>query len=82
MSDDERGGRPPGWYESVIWRQPDGSIVSCVEKLKVMHENLRELETACQDAFEDALLMGCAEEQVRDVFRRLIEDLHNPYRRG
>jgi hypothetical protein len=82
MGKDDRDAKPPGRYEDIVWRAPDGSLVSCVEKLKVLRENLGEIEQACQDAFEDALLMGCDEQQIRDVFRKLIESLNNPYRRG
>ena len=63
----------------VTWAQPDGTAVSCEEKLKVLNENLAEIRQSCQDAFEDALLMGCDEAQVRAVFAAVIEDLHNPY---
>jgi hypothetical protein len=65
--------------EGVSWRQPDGSVVSCEEKLKVLDENLAEIRQICQDAFEDALLMGCDEAQVRQVFATVITSLHNPY---
>jgi hypothetical protein len=65
----------------VIWRQPDGTAVSCEEKLKVLNENLAEIRQMCQDAFEDALIMGCDEAQVRDVFAAAIAALRNPYRR-
>ena len=41
------------------WYGDDGSIVSCTEKIKVMNENMTELFQLAQDAFEDALLMGC-----------------------
>jgi hypothetical protein len=67
---------------SMIWRQPDGSAVSCDEKLKVLNENLGEIRQICQDAFEDALLMGCDPEQVRRVFAEVIASLHDPRRRG
>ncbi len=63
------------------WRQPDGQPVSCQEKIKVLNENLEELGEMCQDAFEDALLMGCDEAQVREVLRRMVDELENPYRR-
>lgn len=82
MGKDDRDGKPQGRLHDIVWRAPDGSVVSCVEKLKVLRENLGEIEQACQDAFEDALLMGCDEKQIRDVFRKLIESLENPYRRG
>jgi hypothetical protein len=68
-----------GLQKGVIWRQADGSPVSCEEKLKVLNENLAEIRQMCQDAFEDALLMGCEEDQVRQVFAAVIESIRNPY---
>lgn len=65
--------------EAVTWKQPDGRAVSCEEKLKVLNENLAEIRQMCQDAFEDALLMGCDETQVRNVFASVISTLRNPY---
>jgi hypothetical protein len=67
--------------EIFRWRQPDGGLVTCVEKLKVLAENVTELRQLAQDAFEDALLMGCDEAQLRDVFGGLMRDLQNPYRK-
>lgn len=63
----------------ITWRQPDGKAVSCEEKLKVLDDNVAEIRQMCQDAFEDALLMGCDEAQVRHVFASVIASLHNPY---
>ena len=67
--------------EFPVWRQPDGKPLSCVEKIKVLNENLAEIRQLSQDALEDALLMGGSEEQIRSVLRELIEGLHNPYRK-
>lgn len=66
----------------IRWKKPDGSLVSCTEKVKVLQQNLDELRQMAQDAFEDALLMECDEQQVRDVFLAVIETLHNPYQTG
>jgi hypothetical protein len=63
------------------WRQPDGKPVSCVEKIKVLNENLAEIRQLAQDALEDGLLMGCSEEQLRQVLRDLVDSLENPYRK-
>lgn len=71
----EKGGR------QVVWLQADGRSVSCEEKLKVLNENLAEIRQLCQDAFEDAVLMGCDESQIRSVFTNVMEGLHNPYAR-
>ncbi len=64
---------------SIVWRLADGSTVACDEKLKVLNENLSEIRQMCQDAFEDALLMGCDEGQLREVFAAVIDSLENPY---
>ena len=61
------------------WLSPEGETISCTEKLKVLRENLEEIRQVCQDAFEDALLMGCDETQIREVFAQVVEGLHNPY---
>lgn len=68
--------------EAIIWRQPDGDVVSCEEKLVILRENLDEIRQECQDALEDAVLMGCDEKQVRDVLEQLIRSIVNPYPQG
>jgi hypothetical protein len=65
-----------------VWRQPDGEPVSCLEKIKVLNENYAELQQTAQDALEDALLMGCSEEQVREALHQLVDRLGNPYKGG
>lgn len=63
------------------WRQPDGKPLSCVEKIKVLNENLTEIQQMAQDALEDAVLMGGDEGQVREVLHGLVDGLANPYRK-
>ncbi len=71
--------RKPATLELPVWRTPDGDPVSCVEKIKVLNENLGELQALAQEALEDALLMGCDEAQFREVLRCLAAGLVNPY---
>ena len=63
-----------------VWRTPEGEPVSCVEKIKVLNENLAELRALAQDALEDAVLIGCDEQQVREVLAGIVAGLANPYR--
>ena len=63
-----------------VWRQPDGKPVSCVEKIKVLDQNLAEIRTLCADAVEDAVLMGCDPAQVRAVLHALVESIDVPYK--
>jgi len=63
----------------IVWHGPNGEIIACVEKNKVLGENLEEIRQVCQDALEDAVLMGCDERQFRAVLAELITGLDNPY---
>ena len=65
--------------QSPVWRLPTGAPVSCLEKLKVLNENYGELQQLAQDAFEDALLMDCDEQHLRQLLHQMIDSLHNPY---
>ena len=66
-------------YEPPVWRREDGTPIACVEKIKVLNENLAELRQIAQDAFEDALLLECPDEVIRNEFHRLIDSLTNPW---
>ncbi|GAB4129085.1 MAG: hypothetical protein Fur0040_11980 [Sideroxydans sp.] len=63
----------------IVWRTPEGEVVACYEKNKVMRENLAEIRQVCQDALEDAVLMGCDERQFREVLAELVANLPSPY---
>jgi hypothetical protein len=71
--------RKPAKLDLPVWRTPEGEPVSCIEKIKVLNENLAELQALAQDALEDAVLMGCDEAQFREVLGRLTASLVNPY---
>jgi len=69
----------PKTFEIPVWRQSDGSPLSCREKIKVLNENLEEIHDMAQDALEDGILMGCDEAQLRAVLVDLVGSLVNPY---
>ena len=62
--------------------RPDGTALSCRDKIKVLNENLEELRQMAQDALEDALVMGADEAQVRQTLQALVDSLTNPYRKA
>jgi hypothetical protein len=76
------GATKAGKLDIPAWRTPEGEPLSCIEKIKVLNENLEELRALAQDALEDAVLMGCDEAQFREALRRLAAGLVNPYKRG
>lgn len=63
-----------------LWPQPDGTPVSCREKLKVLAENHAELAEVLRDAFEDAVLMGVDEAAMRRILVEMIAGLPSPKR--
>jgi hypothetical protein len=72
----------PAKLNLPVWRTPEGEPVSCIDKIKVLNENLEEIRALTQDAFEDAVLMGCDENQFKDVLRKLSETIVNPYKKS
>ena len=64
-----------------VWLDEQGHTVACTEKIKVMSENMTELFQLAQDAFEDALLMGCGEAQLREYLAQLVAGVDNPYKK-
>jgi hypothetical protein len=62
----------------TIWPQPDGTPVSCREKLRVLAENHAELAQTLQDAFDDALLIGVDEQTMRRILADMVTGLESP----
>lgn len=62
------------------WQAPDGTPIACVEKIKVMNENLTELAQMALDLLEDGLLMGCDEAQMRQVLHAMVDNLSTDIR--
>jgi hypothetical protein len=66
----------------AIWPGADGQPLSCREKLKVLAENHAEARQVLQDVFEDALLMGVAEDAMRRILTEMVAGLDSPKRRA
>jgi len=62
-----------------VWLTQEGKPVSCLEKVKVLNENLEDIRGLCQEALEDSVLMGCDEAQFRQILHELVDSLDNPY---
>jgi hypothetical protein len=73
--------KKPAKLELPLWLTPDGEKLSCVEKIRVLNENLVEIQEMAQEALEDAILMGGDERQFRAVLLQLAESLVNPYKK-
>lgn len=64
---------------SPTWLKPDGSVLSCVEKIKVLNENIDELRALAQDAVDDAVLMGGTQAQIKQVLLEMLKGIASQY---
>jgi hypothetical protein len=62
-----------------IWKTIEGEKISCTEKVKIMQQNIEELQQIAQDLFEDGLLMDIDPRQLKEYLQELVLNLHNPY---
>ena len=60
----------------LLWYSKDKEIISCDETNKVLNENYEELKTLLQNIFDDAVLIGCDEKDLKKKIRILIDDLN------
>lgn len=61
------------------WLRKDGTVVSCTESVKVLAESWEETETALQDFFEDAVLLGVAKAEWKAKLHELVDSLECDY---
>lgn len=61
------------------WLKPDGSVLSCVEKIKVLNENIDELRALAQDAVDDAVLMGGTQAQIKQILLDMLQSITSQY---
>ena len=56
------------------WEGLDDENISCTEKIKILNENIIEIDQIIEDALEDAVLMGANPEQVIKVIIKSLEE--------
>ncbi len=58
-----------------IWLNKSQEIISCDEKLKILNENILELENNFQNIFDDAVIMGCDEKDFKKKVVKIVNNL-------
>jgi hypothetical protein len=53
-----------GTFVPAQWIGRDGTVMTCEEKISLLNDNLQEIHELCQQAFEEAMQMGCSEESL------------------
>ncbi len=63
----------------TAWVDAAGTPLTCYEKLKVLSENMTELQALAQDVLEEALILKVDEAQIRAALTSMMSQLENPY---
>jgi len=50
-----------------VWKDKKNKPISCIEKIKILNENIMEIKQLSDDAIEDAKLMGVDPDQITSV---------------
>ena len=50
-----------------VWKDIEDKPISCIEKIKILNENIMEIKQLSDDAIEDAKLMGVDPDQIISV---------------
>jgi len=58
----------------MVWRGNNDKDISCTEKIKMLNENIIEIDQSIEDALEDAILMGADPKQVLEVIIKSLEE--------
>mgnify|MGYP001377474610 CR=1 FL=1 len=56
-----------------VWKDSKNKPISCSEKIKILNENILEINRMMEDAIEDAELMGADSNQVINILKKSID---------
>ena len=61
--------------KEFLWIDKENKIISCEETNKVLNENFTELSLILQNTFDDAILLGCDENDFKLKIENLLKNL-------
>tara|TARA_B100000963_G_C22511948_1_gene618762 strand:- start:339 stop:563 length:225 start_codon:yes stop_codon:yes gene_type:complete len=61
--------------KEFLWLDKNQKIVSCEETNKVLNENFSEILTTIQNSFDDAILLGCDENDFKEKVENAVKNL-------
>ena len=63
----------------IKWRYASGGRITCDEKIKMLNENLQEIDQILKDALDDAVLIGMDELEFKRILKDFIDSLNSEY---
>ena len=59
------------------WIGKNKEKISCKEKIKVLNSNIDELQEMISEIYDEAILIGIDEKQLKDVLFEIIKNMKN-----
>ena len=69
-------------YMPKYWQDRNNTKIVCKEKIKVMNDNINELEEILTDTYDEAILMGIDERQLKQVLLNMVKYMKNNLKNG
>ena len=66
--------------KEFLWVDKNNKVISCEETNKVLNENFVEVSSILQSAFDDAILIGCDEDDFKKKISDLIKNIDFSYK--
>jgi uncharacterized protein (UPF0335 family) len=57
------------------WVNENNNVISCIEKIKILNENMAELTQTIKDVHDDAILMGVSNKNFKKNIALLFEQM-------
>ncbi len=61
--------------KEYLWVDKNKKVISCDESNKILNENFYEVKNIIQNSFDDAILMGCDENDFKKKVSVFIDEL-------
>ena len=61
--------------KEFLWIDKNNKIISCEETNKVLNENFTEVCSVLQNAYDDAILIGCDEKDFKKKIIKIMNSL-------
>ena len=69
--------KPNKSFIPKYWLGKDKKKISCKEKINILNENINELQEVISDIYDEAILIGIDEDQLKDILLKIIKNTKN-----
>ena len=64
-------------FITKYWIGKNNEKISCKEKIKILNSNIDDLQEMISEIYDEAILIGIDEKQLKDVLFEIIKNMKN-----